>query len=72
MGTYEKESNSIGVSLNKITFVLATLVLTACGGAVKRRVDIKVPEGYQLSRTASLNELLELINDRYAFVQTLS
>ena len=72
MDANEKESTSAGDSLRGVTFALVMLILTACGGAVKRRVNIEVPEGYQLSKTASLDELVELINGRYASVKTLS
>ena len=72
MGADEKENASAGDSLRRVTFALVMLILAACGGAVKRRVDIEVPKGYELSKTASLDELVELINSRYASVETLS
>lgn len=72
MDADEKESISAGDTLRRFAFALVMLILTACGGAVKRRVDIEVPESYQFSRTASLDELVELINSRYASVRTLS
>lgn len=52
--------------------VTAPFFLSGCAGMVKTRTHVQVPPGYAQARVASLNELVELINGRYAGVQTLS
>ena len=49
-----------------VSFVLFLLSFLGCGSAVKKRTQIEVPVGYQQVREATLEELVQIINDNYA------
>ena len=51
---------------------LMVLLLTGCGGAVKKRVRMDIPPAHSLAKTASLQQLVELVNERYAAAHSLS
>ena len=51
---------------------MVILLLGACGGAVKRRTQLDVPSTYEFAQTASLQELVKLINSNYAAIQALA
>ncbi|MGH9340157.1 MAG: hypothetical protein ACRD1R_11370 [Acidobacteriota bacterium] len=54
------------------SFVSAILLIfLAAGCGIKKRTTLDVPPAYAQAQTASAQELIELINDRYAGVQTL-
>ena len=52
--------------------VLFLLCLLGCGSAVKKRTQIEVPEGYQQVREATLEELIQIINEYYARPRNIS
>lgn len=58
--------------MKKFAVVFGLTLLTACGGAVTRRTEIQVPSAYGQAKTATLSELVRLINERYAVIDTLS
>ncbi|MFQ5740329.1 MAG: hypothetical protein ACE5JX_15080 [Acidobacteriota bacterium] len=49
---------------------LALLLATA--GCGKKTVRLDIPEGYKEAKTASLQDLLDLVNERYAKAETLT
>lgn len=51
--------------------ILALLLLSGCG-AVKEREVLTVPPAYMDARTATLQELVELVNRRYAAIDSLT
>ena len=55
-----------------VSFVLFLLSLLGCGSAVKKRTQIEVPVGYQQIREATLEELVQIINDNYARLSNIS
>lgn len=50
--------------------LLGILLLTGCG-AVRERQEVETPTAYEEAQTASLNELIEMINSRYASFDNL-
>ncbi len=56
--------------MRKIHIVILLLLLTGCG-AVKERKVLTVPPAYAAAQTASLDDLMTLINTRYAGIQSL-
>ena len=58
--------------LRPVSFVLFLLSLLGCGSAVKKRTQIEVPVGYQQVREATLEELVQIINDNYARLSNVS
>ena len=52
--------------------MLFLLSLLGCGSAVKKRTQIEVPVGYQQVREATLEELVQIINDNYARLSNVS
>ena len=63
---------SAGDSMRVPLVSLMVLLLTGCGGAVKKRVRMDIPPAHSLAKTASLQQLVELVNERYAAVHSLS
>ncbi len=57
-----------------LRLLLVTLLLVAAlsCGAVKERKVVTTPPAYAAARTASLSELVELVNDRYAGIDSLT
>jgi len=57
-----------------LRLLLVTLLLVAAlsCGAVKERKVVTAPPAYAAARTASLSELVELVNDRYAGIDSLT
>ncbi|MFQ5929457.1 MAG: hypothetical protein ACE5MK_07145 [Acidobacteriota bacterium] len=58
--------------MRRAAIILWILVLIGCGGAVKRRTKVDTPPAYELAKTASLQDLVQLINERYAAIESLS
>ncbi len=58
--------------MRRLATMISILLLVGCGGAVKRRTTIETPAAYALARVATLEELVGLINERYAAAETLS
>lgn len=58
------------MSLRKVQTLILLLLLTGCG-AVKERKVLTVPPAYAAAQTASLEDLMTLINSRYAGIQSL-
>jgi len=56
----------------RMWIVLMVLMLTGCGGVLKKRVRVDVPPTYSVAKTASLEQLVELINKHYAAINSLS
>ena len=52
--------------------VLMVLMLAGCGGVLKKRVRMDVPPTYSVAKTASLEQLVELVNKHYAAINSLS
>ena len=57
--------------MRAISIAMLVLLLVGCG-AVKRRTRIEEPSGQAALLTASLDELLQLVNERYAAIENLS
>jgi hypothetical protein len=57
--------------MKKVIILSWVLVLVSCG-AVKKRTTIELPPAYVDARVASLEELVEFVNERYAAVEALS
>lgn len=58
------------MSLRKFGIVALLLLLTGCG-AVKERKVLTVPPAYAAAQTATLEDLVSLINTRYSGIQSL-
>ena len=58
--------------MRRAAITLWILVLAGCGGAVKRRTKVDIPPAYERAKTASLQDLVQLINERYAAIESLS
>ncbi len=56
----------------RMLVVLMVLMLTSCGGVLKKRVRMDVPQTYGVAKTASLEQLVELVNKHYAAINSLS
>lgn len=56
--------------MRKVHTALLLLLLTGCG-AVKERKVLTVPPAYAAAQTATLSDLMSLINDRYAGIDSL-
>lgn len=46
--------------------------LAACGGVVRRTTPVDIPPAYAEARTATLEELVELVNEGYGAVRSLT
>jgi hypothetical protein len=57
--------------MKKGFILVSMLVLVSCG-AVRKRTTIETPPAYAAARVASLEELVQLINERYAVAKALS
>ena len=57
--------------MKKAFIIIWMLVLVSCG-AVRKRTTIEIPPAYAEAQVADLEELLKLINERYAVVEALS
>ena len=57
--------------MRKVFIISWMLVLVGCG-AVKKRTTIEIPPAYVVARVASLEELVKLVNERYAAIEALS
>ena len=51
---------------------IGILFLVGCSGAVKKRTQVSTPLAYASAQVASLDELVRMINERYAVAKTLS
>ncbi len=51
--------------------VVILLLSCGCGGVAKRKNRVDIPPAYLIARGASLKELVELINHRYAGIETI-
>ncbi len=58
--------------MKRLGATIGILILIGCGGAVKKRTQVATPSAYASARVASLDQLVRLINERYAVVGTLS
>jgi hypothetical protein len=58
--------------MRKLVISIGILILVGCGGAVKKRTQVATPPAYASARVASLDELVRMINERYAVAKTLS
>ena len=56
----------------RMLVVIMVLMLTSCGGVLKKRVRMDVPQTYSKAKTASLKQLVELVNKHYAALNSLS
>ena len=56
----------------QVFLVLALIIGCGCGGAVKKRTEMEIPKGYQQIQTATLDELVQIINERYADLKNIS
>ncbi len=58
--------------MKRLGIAIGILVLVGCGGAVKKRTQVSTPSAYASAQVASLDELVRMINERYAVAKTLS
>ena len=58
--------------MRRLALTISIVILVGCGGAVKRKTRVEIPEAYASARVASLDELVGLINERYAAAETVS
>jgi hypothetical protein len=58
--------------MKRLVITIGILILVGCGGAVKKRTQVAIPSAYASARVASLDELVRMINERYAVAETLS
>jgi len=58
--------------MKRLGITIGILILVGCGGAVKKRTQVATPPAYASARVASLDELVRMINERYAVAKTLS
>ncbi len=57
--------------MKKAFIIVWMLVLASCG-AVKKRTTVQIPPAYAEAQVADLEELVELVNGRYAVAEALS
>ena len=57
--------------MKKAFIIVWMLVLVGCG-AVKKRTTVQIPPAYAEAQVAGLEELVELVNERYAVAEALS
>ncbi|MDA2933872.1 outer membrane lipoprotein-sorting protein [Acidobacteria bacterium AH-259-D05] len=57
--------------MKRVIIIVWVLVLVGCG-AVKKRTTMEIPPAYAQAQVASLDELVKLINERYAAAEALS
>ena len=55
-----------------VCLVLFLVLLLGCGSAVKKRTQIEVPVGFQQVKEATLEQLIQIINDNYAHLSNIS
>lgn len=55
-----------------LVVLASSILLSGCARLVKRKTKLDVPAAYQQAKSLSVSELVELINNRYAGVETLS
>ena len=58
--------------LRAVSLVLFLLPLLGCGSAIKKRTQIEVPVGFQQVKEATLEELIQIINDNYTRLSNIS
>ena len=58
--------------LHTVSLVLFLLSLLGCGSAIKKRTQIEVPVGLQQVKEATLEELIQIINDNYTRLNNIS
>ena len=58
--------------MKRLSITIGILILVGCGGAVKKRTQVATPPAYASAQVASLDELVRMINERYAVAETLS
>lgn len=56
----------------KLLLVIVLVLLALSCGAVKERTVVTAPPAYAAAKTASLSELADLINQRYAAIESLT
>ena len=68
----EEEISRARDSMKRLGITIGILILVGCGGAVKKRTQVATPPAYALAQVASLDELVGMINERYAVAESLS
>ena len=72
MAAGEEEITPARNSMKRLVSAIGILILVGCGGAVKKRTQVTSPPAYASAQVASLDELVRMINERYAVAESLS